>query len=325
MRKMKRYLPAILMLVGLVLGGCAWLLRPLEAKLTANPTSGPAPLSVTFSAAGSTGPIVSFTLDFGDGSSPYLGTDLTVNISHTYTAEGTYTATLTVRDAAGRTATDFKTINVFSESETTASLSASPSSPAVGEPVTFTLETKAASGRTLVSWKLEYGDGSEDTGTVDGPHMNITRTHSYSSPGTYAATLTVKDNTDYEATAEVSVTVTTRPPEITSFTVTDGTQSASAGETLSIKSGTTVNFSFTAQGKDGRKITKWMLDTPGADVTSETQTITPTSPYTSPDLYRTYTLPQGAQTQSYKATLTVWDDAEPTKTDTASITIEVTP
>ena len=326
MRKVKRYLPAILILVGLVLGGCAWLLRPLEAKLTANPTSGPAPLSVTFSAAGSTGAIVSFTLDFGDGSSPYSGTDLTVNISHTYTTAGTYTAILTVQDAAGHTATDSKTITVLSG--TTASLSASPSSPTIGETVTFTLQATAASGRTLVSWKLEYGDGSEDIGTVSGTSMNITRTHSYSSPGTYSAKLTVKDSTDYEATAQVSLTVTTRPPEITPFIVTvDSTQSASEGGTLSIVSGTPVKFSFRAEGKDGRKITKWTLETPGADVTSETQSVTPTSPYISPDLLRRYTLPSGVtQTQSYTATLTVWDDATPTpKTDTASITIEVAP
>jgi len=325
MRKMKRYFPAILMVVGLVLGGCAWLLRPLEAKLTATPTSGPAPLSVTFSAAGSTGAIVSFTLDFGDGSTPYSGTDLTVSISHTYNNPGTYTATLTVFDAQGRRDTDSVTITVFSG--TTASLSASPSSPTIGQTVTFTLQATAASGRTLVSWELEYGDGDEDTGTVSGTSMNITRMHSYSSAGTYTAKLTVKDSTGYEATAQVSITVTTRPPEITSFIVfktSDPTQSASKGGTLSITSGTQVSFSFTAVGKDGRKITKWTLETPGADVTSQTQTITPTSSYTLPTpLPRTYTV---TQTQSYTATLTVWDDATPTpRTDTASITIEVTP
>jgi len=214
-------------------------------------------------------------------------------------------------------------------SGTTASLSASPSSPTIGQTVTFTLQATAASGRTLVSWELEYGDGDEDTGTVSGTSMSITRTHSYSSAGTYTAKLTVKDSTGYEATAQVSITVTTRPPEITSFIVitSDGTQSASEGGTLSIVSGTEVKFSFTAVGKDGRKITKWTLETPGADVTSETRSITPASSYTSPDLVRTYTLPSGVtQTQSYTATLTVWDDATPTpKTDTASITIEVAP
>ncbi|MGQ9700503.1 MAG: PKD domain-containing protein, partial [Candidatus Bipolaricaulaceae bacterium] len=105
MRKANWHLPAVLALVGLFLGGCAWLLPPLTAKLAAHPTSGHVPLSVTFSAAGSTGPITAFTLDFGDGSSPYSGTDITVNISHTYNAHGTYKAVLTVQDAQGRTAT----------------------------------------------------------------------------------------------------------------------------------------------------------------------------------------------------------------------------
>ncbi len=165
MRKMKRYFPAILILVGLVLGGCAWLLRPLEAKLTANPTSGPAPLSVTFSAAGSTGAIVSFTLDFGDGSEPYSGTDLTVSISHTYNNPGTYTATLTVSDAQGRTATDSKTINVLPG--TSCSLGVTPTSGAAPLDVLFIVNAEAASGRKIVYWKLEFGDGNEVEFTAD--------------------------------------------------------------------------------------------------------------------------------------------------------------
>jgi len=64
-----------------------------------------APITVTFDLSGSQDPdgeIVSWTLDFGDGSTPATGTDVTVPVKHTYQAEGSYTATLEVEDNAGK-------------------------------------------------------------------------------------------------------------------------------------------------------------------------------------------------------------------------------
>jgi glucose/arabinose dehydrogenase len=64
------------------------------------PLSGPAPLAVTFSAAGSSDPDAGNTLtyfwSFGDGTPDVTTTSLTV--PHTYTAIGTYVATLRARD-----------------------------------------------------------------------------------------------------------------------------------------------------------------------------------------------------------------------------------
>ncbi|UJW29845.1 PQQ-dependent sugar dehydrogenase [Saccharothrix sp. AJ9571] len=73
------------------------------AKAAADKTSGPAPLTVAFSSAGSSDPdgdAISYSWNFGDG-----GTSTAANPSHTYSANGTYTATLTVRDSTGKTAT----------------------------------------------------------------------------------------------------------------------------------------------------------------------------------------------------------------------------
>ena len=64
-----------------------------------------APITVTFDLSGSQDPdgeIVGWTLDFGDGSTPATGTDVTVPVKHTYQAEGSYTATLEVEDNAGK-------------------------------------------------------------------------------------------------------------------------------------------------------------------------------------------------------------------------------
>jgi glucose/arabinose dehydrogenase len=75
--------------------------QPL-ADVTASPTSGPAPLTVTFDGSGSSDPDAGDTLtylwDFGDGATTE-GSSPTV--THTYTATGTFTASLRVRDNHG--------------------------------------------------------------------------------------------------------------------------------------------------------------------------------------------------------------------------------
>ncbi|MEV4316647.1 carbohydrate-binding protein [Actinocrispum sp. NPDC049592] len=71
------------------------------AVAAGSPTSGRAPLAVNFSSAGSSDPeggALTYSWAFGDG-----GTSTAANPSHTYTANGNYTATLTVRDPQGLT------------------------------------------------------------------------------------------------------------------------------------------------------------------------------------------------------------------------------
>lgn len=78
------------------------------ASATANPTTGAAPLAVSLNGSASTDPdgsIVSYAWNFGDTTS---GSGVTT--SHTYTTAGTYTATLTVTDNGGKTASTSLTI-----------------------------------------------------------------------------------------------------------------------------------------------------------------------------------------------------------------------
>jgi PKD repeat protein len=76
---------------------CSAAVRP-TASFTANPTSGDAPLAVTFNAAASTAvspaTITSYTITYGDG-----GSGSGVNQSHTYNTAGTHVASLVVRDS----------------------------------------------------------------------------------------------------------------------------------------------------------------------------------------------------------------------------------
>ncbi|MET0406438.1 MAG: glycoside hydrolase family 44 protein [Cystobacter sp.] len=77
--------------------------EPPVAKLTATPTSGNSPLTVAFSAKDSTDPdgtLVTYAWSFGDGQQATGDT-----VSHVYTQGGTFTATLTVKDNNGATAT----------------------------------------------------------------------------------------------------------------------------------------------------------------------------------------------------------------------------
>ncbi|GIH07654.1 hypothetical protein Rhe02_57210 [Rhizocola hellebori] len=71
------------------------------AVASGTPTSGPTPLTVNFSSAGSNDPggqPITYAWTFGDG-----GTSTAQNPSHTYATAGNYTAQLTVRDPGGQT------------------------------------------------------------------------------------------------------------------------------------------------------------------------------------------------------------------------------
>ena len=84
--------------------------QPPTAVASADVTSGTAPLVVNFTGSGSSdsdGTIVGYAWTFGDGA-----TSTTANPSHSYTAAGTYVATLTVTDNEGATATDSVTLTV---------------------------------------------------------------------------------------------------------------------------------------------------------------------------------------------------------------------
>jgi glucose/arabinose dehydrogenase len=73
------------------------------AKVTPDKTSGPTPLTVNFSSAGSSDPeggALTYKWAFGDGA-----TSTVANPSHTYTTAGNYSPTLTVTDPTGLTGT----------------------------------------------------------------------------------------------------------------------------------------------------------------------------------------------------------------------------
>ncbi|HEV3359414.1 MAG TPA: PKD domain-containing protein [Pseudonocardiaceae bacterium] len=194
---------------------------PLKASASASPTTGNAPLGVNFtgSASGGTAPY-SYSWNFGDGS-----TSTSQNPSHTYTAAGTYTAVLTVTDSASPavTATANTTVTVSAVGQPlTATASAVPTSGQIPVNVSFT--GTATGGSPPYSYSWNFGDGS--TSTAQNP------THTYSTVGTFNATLTVTDSSSPAKTATSSVTISadpvagTAPGAPTALAATSGTSQA---------------------------------------------------------------------------------------------------
>ena len=81
----------------------------------------------------------------------------------------------------------------------TAVMSATPSTGAAPLTVTFDGSGSTDSDGTVTSWAWSFGDGANGTG--------IQTTHLYSTPGTYAASLTVTDNSGASGTATRSIVV----------------------------------------------------------------------------------------------------------------------
>lgn len=110
------------------------------ASFTANPTTGTAPLAVTFTDT-STGTPTSWVWAFGDG-----GTATTQNPAHTFTTAGTYTVSLTTVNSAGSdTATQTITVGPTTPPPASSTLfRVNAGGPAITSSPTWTADTTAA-------------------------------------------------------------------------------------------------------------------------------------------------------------------------------------
>ncbi len=168
---------------------------PVSANFSASPTSGPAPLAVTFTDKSSGSP-TAWSWSFGDGS-----TSSQQNPSHAYSAAGTYTVALTASNAGGQNTKTIGGCISVSAAPPAANFSASLTSG----PAPLTVAFTDTSSGSPTAWSWSFGDG----GTSSQQNPN----HTYSAAGTYTVALTASNAGGPNTKAIAGcVSVTVAPP-----------------------------------------------------------------------------------------------------------------
>lgn len=141
--------------------------------------------------------IATYAWSFGDGT-----TATGVNVTKTFSDPGNYAVTLTITDPFGRSASTTRQVSVGQLAAPSAAFVISPENPRINQPVNFNgSASTAATGRRIVSYTWDFGDGT--TTTTAGP----TTAHTYTLARTYVVTLTVTDDAGRTGSASNSISV----------------------------------------------------------------------------------------------------------------------
>jgi len=178
----------------------------LVAAFTFTPTAPRILDTVTFNASSTTnggtscGVNCTYAWNFGDGT-----TGAGMFVAHTYRAVGTYPVSLTVTDARGAQANITLPVPVGAGAPPTVVFTTSPEDPEPGKAVFFNAsESRPATGRVLVDYFWDFGDGTTASG--------VAVTHTYQNEGTFVVTLKVTDDAGTFVVASQSVTVEVPDP-----------------------------------------------------------------------------------------------------------------
>jgi RHS repeat-associated protein len=146
------------------------------------------------SATGGLAPL-KYAWTFGDGE----GVSGTLTPTHLYQEAGTYTATLTVTDAAGRVSRSSDTVTVRGVAAKVDI--GGPYSGEAGTAIAFGAKaTDSPANTPRLKYVWDFGDRSTDTGPSP--------SHTYAAPGKYQVTLTVTDADGLTTVVSATVTVT---------------------------------------------------------------------------------------------------------------------
>jgi len=211
--------------------------KKLFVELTSNSTAGEIPLNVQFNVTG-TGVPVALNLSFGDGGWHNTTSFETINVTHTYTTEGAFTATLNASYGSG----------VYNESSVSiipggvvANLDANPAGGAAPLRVAFNVTGTGVP----VALNLSFGDGEWHNTTS---YATINTTHTYDVDGTYTATLNASFGLGVyrESTKNINVNTGENPdPAPATGTPSGnggGNSDSSAGAAENLKTGETVDI-----------------------------------------------------------------------------------
>lgn len=160
--------------------------------------------------------ITRYEWTFGDGTPKVVVNGTYSNppsprVTHIYTQNQTYTATLNVTDNEGFWNTTSKSITVYQVIPPTADFTWNPQMPYNGTIVTFdagltTLGWNGTGKPPIASFHWSFGDGNTTTVTTS------TATHVYANPGNYTVNLTVTDTGGLQDSESKTVEIYPPPP-----------------------------------------------------------------------------------------------------------------
>jgi glucose/arabinose dehydrogenase/PKD repeat protein len=187
--------------------------QPPVAAAAANPTAGAAPLSVTFSSAGSFDPegqTLSYLWTFGDGA-----TSTQANPVHTYAQAGQYSARLSVSDSTNTTLSAPLTIAVGDRPTATILTPADGATFRAGDVISFsgdgTDPTDGSLPASAFTWNIDFlheghvHPGAPLSEVKSGSFTIPTSGHDFSGNTRYRITLTVTDSTGLTDARTVTV------------------------------------------------------------------------------------------------------------------------
>ena len=185
--------------------------------------SAPAPLKFYPINGGSSydpdGTIVSYTWDFGDGTTETTAASTVVAedwyLEHLYPEPGSYSTSLTVTDNNGATDTAYQ--NFYIDNSPRASFTASPAG-SVTAPVTVTFDASATtdydSPSSSFTYKWLFGDGGTSIFSPDATTTNPVITHTYTSTGYYNVYLQVSDGFHLSDVVYRTIPIGSYPPSV---------------------------------------------------------------------------------------------------------------
>jgi PKD repeat protein len=245
-------------------------LRPSAGTISASfsASAGPvtgSPVSFDPGASNSSNGYSSVSWDFGDGATSFDNSGSGPGaVSHTYSAAGSYTVTLTIVDPKGRLSRASHQVTVTggttpppppggggappptgtggtpappvgsvpapqqTDEPPTAAYVVKTLHRGTGQPVSFDASRSSDSDGSIVAYAWNFGDGSVGSGT--------NATHAFKRPGTYTVTLGITDSSGL--TASTFQTVTVFKAKVTGFAVRNKT-----------KNGATILVTVNAPGK----------------------------------------------------------------------------